>query len=309
MAFGSEKTVDGFFLYLQQFRALFVKRILHSARNWLVLLVQLVLPVFMMIAAILINKMLPGPTIEPSLALTLNRFGNSYVGIYNNDTSNSSVTTDIYKRYEQNLQATQQNILPVASGNMTEYVLNQTSTYKTTFDMSHIIAAIFNTLTIAGQKIPQLTASFNNQPYHGPGITLNAMDNAILAQATNGSFQITTNNHPLPPNNNDRLEDWLATGVVEFNLAIFLMFGMAFLASSFVVLLIRERISKAKHLQLLGGLPSFIFWLASFTWDFLVKSNFRRLRYFVIIIIVVFTVSELPDHCRINSSSILCFQH
>src|SRR5262249_49856099 len=61
---------------------------------------------------------------------------------------------------------------------------------------------------------------------------------------------------------------WLATGTKEFVIALFLTFGMCFLSSTFIVFLVNERSSRAKHLQFLSGANPINFWLATYLWDF-----------------------------------------
>ncbi len=92
-------------------------------------------------------------------------------------------------------------------------------------------------------------------------IAINAVDNALCRLYVDNNSTIETFNHPLPPTTYDelsfvlfaynfcRLNDWMATGIVEFNLVFNLLFGMAFLASGFVVFVVNERECKAKHLQ------------------------------------------------------------
>jgi ATP-binding cassette subfamily A (ABC1) protein 3 len=52
-----------------------------------------------------------------------------------------------------------------------------------------------------------------------------------------------------------------------FQVGLNVSFGMAFLASSFVVFLIKERETKSKHLQFVSGVNFPVFWLAHFVFD------------------------------------------
>ena len=47
-----------------------------------------------------------------------------------------------------------------------------------------------------------------------------------------------------------------------------IVFGFGFMMAAFSVFLIKERVSKAKHLQFLSGVGGFNFWVSTFLWDF-----------------------------------------
>jgi ATP-binding cassette subfamily A (ABC1) protein 3 len=46
-----------------------------------------------------------------------------------------------------------------------------------------------------------------------------------------------------------------------------IVFGFGFMMAAFAVFLIKERVSKAKHLQFLSGANGMNFWLSTFLWD------------------------------------------
>ncbi len=93
-------------------------------------------------------------------------------------------------------------------------------------------------------------AFFNGQPYHGPAITLNAMDTALLQFLTGESGAgIQTRNYPLPPTTNDQIAEYRNKEVMVFDVPFTLLVGLSVLTSTFVLFLIKERVSKSKHLQ------------------------------------------------------------
>ena len=52
-------------------------------------------------------------------------------------------------------------------------------------------------------------ALFNNQPYHGPGISLAAADSALLRLLTgNPGLRFRTTNHPTKATANDRIAEF-----------------------------------------------------------------------------------------------------
>ena len=74
------------------------------------------------------------------------------------------------------------------------------------------------------------------------------------------------------------------------NVAFNLLFGMAFLASSFVVFVVQERTNGAKHVQLVSGVDPFSYWTASWMWD-LINFTFP-----CICIIILFACFDVPAY-------------
>lgn len=55
--------------------------------------------------------------------------------------------------------------------------------------------------------------------------------------------------------------------------AVGVIFSMSFVPASFVIFLVEERSSKAKHLQFVSGVKPVTFWVASYTWDMVRPSR------------------------------------
>jgi ATP-binding cassette subfamily A (ABC1) protein 3 len=137
---------------------------------------------------------------------------------------------------------------------------------------------------------------FNGQPYHGIAISFNYIMNGLLKYITNNNdHNIEVVNHPLPKklNDNSRTIFFSANGR-GFVIAISILFGMAFMATSFIIFLIKERSVGAKHLQVVSGVGPFAFWMSTFVWDII---NYTIP---VIIILIVFaafqTDAYVNDH-------------
>jgi len=62
-------------------------------------------------------------------------------------------------------------------------------------------------------------------------------------------------------------------GSMGFQVAFNLGFSMAFVSAFFIIFYIKERESKAKHLQIVSGVGVVPFWLSALVWD-LVFSMF-----------------------------------
>ncbi|XP_036595067.1 phospholipid-transporting ATPase ABCA1 [Trichosurus vulpecula] len=131
---------------------------------------------------------------------------------------------------------------------------------------------------------------FNNKGWHAIGSFLNVINNAVLrANLPEGenprSYGITAFNHPLNLTKQQLSEVALMTTSVDVLVSICVIFAMSFVPASFVVFLIQERVSKAKHLQFISGVKPVIYWLSNFVWD---MCNYVVPATLVIIIFICF---------------------
>ncbi|KAG8455080.1 hypothetical protein GDO86_001341 [Hymenochirus boettgeri] len=131
---------------------------------------------------------------------------------------------------------------------------------------------------------------FNNKGWHAVGAFLNVMNNAILRSKLRegedpSSYGITAFNHPLNLTKEQLSEVALMTTSVDVLVSICVIFAMSFVPASFVVFLIQERVSKAKHMQCISGVKPVIYWLANFVWD---MCNYVVPATLVIIIFICF---------------------
>uniref|UniRef100_A0A670ZUT2 P-type phospholipid transporter n=1 Tax=Pseudonaja textilis TaxID=8673 RepID=A0A670ZUT2_PSETE len=131
---------------------------------------------------------------------------------------------------------------------------------------------------------------FNNKGWHAVAAFVNVINNAILrANLQDGenasNYGITVFNHPLNLTKQQLSEVALMTTSVDVLVSICVIFAMSFVPASFVVFLIQERVSKAKHLQFICGVKPVIYWVANFVWD---MCNYIIPATLVIIIFVCF---------------------
>ncbi|EHH23651.1 hypothetical protein EGK_07162 [Macaca mulatta] len=147
---------------------------------------------------------------------------------------------------------------------------------------------------------------YNNKGYHSMPTYLNSLNNAILranlpkskgnpaaygelVQAGPGGEEpglgqmaqrpeaatptppcagITVTNHPMNKTSASLSLDYLLQGT-DVVIAIFIIVAMSFVPASFVVFLVAEKSTKAKHLQFVSGCNPVIYWLANYVWDML----------------------------------------
>lgn len=269
---------SGFRLFRQRWYAMFVKRILHSKRHKLALISQLLLPLVYTLFALISAKTIPQPTDSPPLTLSTQNFLNNSVP-YECDNSTCSLA-DKYKTQWSDESKTHPVKVEVKMG---QYLLEKPSEIGVgPFNKRDLIAATFQK---QNDKV-NVTAWFNNQAYHSIAVSLAAADNAILRAALGSNYTLTTVNHPLPRTAKESANDLQRNGV-GFNVAFNILFGMAFLASSFVVFLVQERSNKAKHVQFVSGVDPFSYWDSAYTWDLI---NFLLPTLSLLILVAAFDV-------------------
>ncbi|XP_056274461.1 ATP-binding cassette sub-family A member 2 isoform X1 [Pseudoliparis swirei] len=133
-----------------------------------------------------------------------------------------------------------------------------------------------------GRKIPPMVRKiavrrsaqvlFNNKGYHSMPTYLNVLNNAILranlpaSKGNPAAYGFTLTNHPMNRTSASLSLDYLLQGT-DVVIAIFIIVAMSFVPASFVVFLVAEKSTKAKHLQFVSGCDPVIYWLANYIWD------------------------------------------
>uniref|UniRef100_I3KQB3 P-type phospholipid transporter n=1 Tax=Oreochromis niloticus TaxID=8128 RepID=I3KQB3_ORENI len=113
---------------------------------------------------------------------------------------------------------------------------------------------------------------YNNKGWHAMVAFINVANNAILraflpTNANPVEFGITAINHPLNLTKEQLSEVTVLTTSVDAVVAICVIFAMSFIPASFVLYLIQERVTKAKHLQFVSGVSPVVYWVTNFFWD------------------------------------------
>ena len=258
----------GWLLYVQQFVAMFLKRVRHTMRRWPITLTQLLVPLFFTIMSLIVLKTLPGPKDSPPLRLNLEEFSQTFVSFREGPDSTGLMhnLSENYKNLFWQEQYELRNVTDISgSPNTTvdQYLAFEGKRSLATYNNKFIIAASFDR---EGDETRSISY-FNDQAYHSPAIALSEYDRALLAYFTNNKTSLETVNHPLPRTAQDKVADQMITGAEGFTIAFNVVFGMAFLASSFVLFLIKERAVNAKHSQFVSGVHSATFWMSTFCWD------------------------------------------
>ncbi|XP_041062157.1 phospholipid-transporting ATPase ABCA3 [Carcharodon carcharias] len=280
--YSSIKLNTGVILYLQQFYAMLMKRATYTWRNWKVFTAQFMVPLIFACFALIVAKTFPGPQDSPPLNLTLEKYGSTIVP-YSLRPNSRTQTKDLALSYREVLQE-QLGIPRQIEGDIIDYLLNSSIKEGATFNEQCLVAADFHDTPTSQTRIRIL---FNNLGYHTSATSLMLVDNALFKMLVGPSASISTTNYPQPRNITEQAIDQLNENRTGFALAFNLMYGMAFLVSTFTLLLVAERTIRSKHIQLTSGLHIINYWMSALLWDLI--------NYFIpcIAILVIFQIFEL----------------
>ncbi|KAK7101994.1 phospholipid-transporting ATPase ABCA3-like [Littorina saxatilis] len=257
--------LSGLPLQLSRLRGVLVKKAIHFWRNRVITLVQLLLPVVFTIVALAVDKARPQSVTEPALAFNLNPFGGTTIP-YSNGSIPNATSNAVAKMYHDQFDSS--HSLPkvdVTQRSMDDYLVGTAESLGTnTYNKRVIVGAEFNSSMEA-------RAWYNGQTYHAEPISLSFMLNALAKHAvSNKSVSMAMGVNPFPKNEDAQAErnQLLALGT-GFSVGFCISIGMAFLTTSFIYFLIKERTSGAKHMQVVSGIGPVVFWMGNLIWDYI----------------------------------------
>uniref|UniRef100_F6XIP8 ATP binding cassette subfamily A member 17 n=1 Tax=Equus caballus TaxID=9796 RepID=F6XIP8_HORSE len=250
----------GFDLLCQQFYAMLLKRAKFSWRNWLLMLsLQILVPLaIIMLSLTILNFQINVDDVP--LELTLKTYGQTTVPFF--ISPNSRLGPRLSQHFTDMLIAEEQIPLEILSS-VEAFLLKKAEEEPEGFDQNYIVAASFE--DVGNNTI--VTALFNNQAYHSPAVALALVDNVLFKLLSGARASIVVVNNPQPMSLVETTEDFLYQGLRGHYLVISLLFGIAFLSSSFSILTVKERAVKAKHVQFISGVYVAIFWFSALLWD------------------------------------------
>ena len=282
----------GLMLMCQQFQGMFIKKLIHTWRNKVITIVQLVLPIIFTIMALATEKAIPSVGDEPALALNSQPFTDFMVPYSTGTVSNVNnlAMANSFKNQFGNADLVNR----ATHSTMDDYFLSKKNEIGiSTFNSKVIAAGDFEYGTPT-----EVMAHFNDQPYHGIAISLHYTMNGMLRYFTGDSYNIYTTNHPFPKRLNDNSRRiFFSTSGTGFTVAISVLFGMAFMSTSFIIFLIKERSVGAKHLQVVSGVGPGAFWLSTFLWDMI---NYLVPVLCILVVFAAFQTSAYVDDGRLG---------
>ena len=141
----------------------------------------------------------------------------------------------------------------------------------------------------ANATLEAMRSWFDNRHYHSLPTAVHLAHDAVLRANTNGTYNLFVENYPLNSTAEEKTQEYLESGT-DLTVAINTILALSFVPASFVVFLISERVTKAKHLQVVSGLGLSTYWIGNFVWDLL---NYM---FPVIVSVIIFVAFKLPAY-------------
>ena len=240
-----------------QFRAVLVKDVIHSWRNRVSTIGQLLFPVIFAIIACALALSEHIKTDPPPLPLNLSYFDKPTVLF--TTVGPGSVASSLAKSYSEVANRYGQT-RDVGNDNMNDSLLEIAKRSLEDYNKRHIVAA-----TALSNGNDSLIGHFNNFALHSIAISLSLVDNALLLYAVPGSPPIVTINHPLPRAASTRISDAQKSSAT-FMFSLLVPCGLLFVGCMFVVFMVKQRSTKSKRCQLVSGVNAVIYWLSAVIW-------------------------------------------
>jgi ABC-type multidrug transport system fused ATPase/permease subunit len=115
------------------------------------------------------------------------------------------------------------------------------------------------------------------------------------------SLSLTVTLHPMPYT---QQEEEIISNFDTTTAVFFILIAIPFIPSAFVVFVVRERETKAKHIQLVSGVSPMAYWLSSWSWDIF---SYQFSCWAFVIMIVAFDVTLLVDNGALAATILLFF--
>ncbi|XP_066132949.1 phospholipid-transporting ATPase ABCA3-like [Saccopteryx bilineata] len=242
-------------LYHQQFRALFLKRAIFSWRNWKLVLLQMLAFLGSLTFLQKVDDLLFSDGDEMARQMELDQYGHTVVPL---SISGDPQVTLVFLQHLKSMLDPDKHTIKEVQGDLLQYLMESE-------DCIYACIVAFS-IEVKNDEII-LTGLFNNQAYHSPSLALAILDNILYKSLSGPNASLTVLNKPQPLPVPEEHSETLSDG---YQVAINTHFGMALFISSFCLLTVTERVSKAKHIQFVCGASVLAYWFSALLWDLLI---------------------------------------
>ncbi|RXM35459.1 Retinal-specific ATP-binding cassette transporter [Acipenser ruthenus] len=273
--------IKGAGLVFQQFRALLIKRLYHATRSHKDFLAQIVLPANFVLLALIFTLIIPPFGEYPSLPLHPWMYGKQFTFF-----SNEQPESEPMKHFgDVLLNKPGFGTRCMKSEPLVKYPCsNATTDWEMTFIPLNVTNLLMEQNWTETNPSPVCQCSTQEKltmlpqcPAGAGGLSppqrLQPTTDIVLDLTNRNISDYLVKTYPTLIRTSLKSKYWvneqrLSTSV-DAVVAICVIFAMSFIPASFVLYLIQERVTKAKHLQFVSGVSPTVYWISSFFWDML----------------------------------------
>ncbi|XP_063236956.1 phospholipid-transporting ATPase ABCA7-like isoform X2 [Bacillus rossius redtenbacheri] len=160
----------------------------------------------------------------------------------------------------------------------------------------------------ASRAVPEATQDeqdniqvwFNNKGWASSVAYLNAINNVVLRAslprgAKTNQYGMHVYNHPMNYTKQEMETELVQQSGISLLHSIAVIFALSFVPASFVVFLVEERVSNAKHLQFVSGVNRMVYWVSTYCWD--------MMAYMVAALLCVFVFLAFNEQAYVSESN------
>ena len=247
-------------LYMSHIGAMFIKKTLLNFRRYNVVVAQILVPTALIALFVSIARTsVPNNTL-PALPIDLEPYKhlNPVVILSDLTLEKDKLGRRVAMQFRKLINGSGAEIMEVLD--VARYIESLPINSMLGFNKKHIFG-----LRVMNN---QMTAMFNNEYYHTIPLSLNFLFNAYI-KTMNWRYGISITNHPLPMSSVskfDLLSTWANMG---FWLVSAIGFAITFMSSFYITLVVKERVTRFKLLQMVSGVNLWIYWITTFIFDYI----------------------------------------
>lgn len=271
----SPKLLEGMMLEQQQFRARLRMRAHSALRDRKAWASQLAFPAAFVLLALVIAMAMQIKADSPALRLSNDMYIDAIKADIHTmpmfESGDTALGDEVARAFDE-AKGRQDDLVELDLGGvghtpMSDYLMD------TAQDM---VGSSYGAVSIEGHaaegdaaEAASVVLWFKNQAYHAIPSMLHMCNVARLRLLGFDDTRTQAWSHPFPKTHNMLQEEMTSTNQVftDLTVAITMILAMGFIPASFVVHLVHERATNAKHQQLLTGVSPAMYWFSSYCWD------------------------------------------
>ncbi|KAI1307954.1 Phospholipid-transporting ATPase ABCA3 [Halotydeus destructor] len=277
--------VQGVALMFERFIGLFLKRVHFGKRYWQMLTMQMLIPALVFGLAMWVSNFFLEQPVDQSLEVTaIKRLYGLTEGFVGNSSKLEAFRL-IGEKQGVHFRSVE------ASENVNDLLLDAA---KRVGLSDYIRKHLFGATTNHTGNVETYDLWYQGEAYHALPAVVNMLYESRLNELTDSENQINVFNHEAPIDKGG-FQMQVSSSSLTMIIGILMGLSLPFLGASYALFPIHERASQSKLLQLMTGLPVWLFWFVSFLFDMLSHT--------LASLLILLVVSIVDNHATFTNNS------